>query len=100
MKLQELQKLAERVQLKIKSDEASHILDSFSKLEKLLGGFRQLKSENEECLPLAKITLQDLRQLTKIFSMHTVKQENIIHNATLSAQNFLIIGKKKVNYIE
>ena len=94
MKLQELQKLARKVQLKIKTGEVDYLLDSLSKLEKLLAKFRQLKLE-EPCQKLTKITLKDLHQLVEKFSIQVTKQETILHNATTSAKNFLIICKKK-----
>jgi hypothetical protein len=98
MKLQELQNLAEKVQLKIKSEEISYLLDDLSKLEKLLTDFRQLKLD-KSCQKLTKITLKDLRQLAEKFSTHISKQETILHNATTSAKNFLIIRKKKLNRV-
>src|SRR4051794_13852617 len=94
MKLQELQKLAEKVQLKIKPEEAGYLLDSLSKLEKLLTDFRQLKLE-KSYQKLTKIALKDLRQLVN--STQVTKQETILHNAIISAKYFIVIRKKKIN---
>jgi hypothetical protein len=93
MKLQELQKLAEKVQLKIKPEKAGYLLDSLSKLEKLLERFRKLELK-DNYQPLAKITLKSLCQLAEKLSVRAVKQENILHNATVSTKSFLIIRKK------
>lgn len=96
MKLQEIQKLAERVQLKVKPEEADYLLDSLSELEKLLVEFRQLKSGgNQFSQPQAKLTLKNLHQLTRKFSIHATKQETILHNAIVSTKNFLIVGRKE-----
>jgi hypothetical protein len=99
MRLQGLQKLAEKVQLKIKSEEVGYLLDSLSKLEKLLTDFRQLKLE-KSYQKLTKITLKDLRQLVEKLSIQVTKQETILHNATISAKSFLVIRKKKLTNIE
>ena len=80
MKLQELQILAQKVQLKLKPEETSLILTNFLELEKLLVKFRQLKlGDNQPYQPQAKITLKNLYQLTKKFSIHTTKQGTIRH---------------------
>ena len=47
MKLQDLQILADKVQLKIKPEEVEYLLGSLSKLEKLLVGFRKLNINDE-----------------------------------------------------
>lgn len=97
MKLQELQKLAERVQLKIKPEEAECLLESFSKLEGLLIEFRKLNNsiEGEQLSwqPRAKITLKNLHRLTKKFASHLIKQETVYHNAEI-AKKLLVIRKK------
>ena len=95
MKLQELQKLAEKVQLKIKPEEVGHLLVSLSELEKLLVEFRQLQLEKQFCQLQVKTTLKDLRQLAKKYSIHAVEQEIIRHNAEFSAKNFLVVRRKK-----
>lgn len=95
MKLPELQKLAERVQLKIKPEEANHLLTSLSRLEKLLVEFRKLNlPEEKSFLSQAKITLKNLRQLAKKIASYPAKQETIHHNAMISNKNFLVIRRK------
>lgn len=94
MKLPELQKLAQRVQLNIKPEEVSLLLNSLSELEKLLAKFRQLKLEdNQPYHSQAKTTLPSLRQLAKKFSGHNCQPTTIGHNATVSGQNFLVVNK-------
>jgi len=101
MKLQELQKLAEKVQLKIKPEEIDHLLLSLSELEKLLVEFRKLQLENKQFRQLqAKTTLKDLRQLAKKYSMHATKQEIICYNAEVSTKNFLVVRKKATSFTE
>jgi hypothetical protein len=95
MKLQELQKLAERVQLKIKPEEADYLLDSLSKLEKLLVEFRKINLKGKRSgQSRAKITLKNLHQLAKKFTSHSSEQETVFHNAKTSAENFLVIRKR------
>jgi hypothetical protein len=95
MKLQELNKLAEKVQLKIKPEEIEHLLTSLSELESLLVKFRKLKLEvGQSRQSSAKITLPNLHQLAaEKFLAHVVKQETIRHNARVSANNFVAIYK-------
>jgi len=97
MKLQELQKLAERVQLKIKPEEAEYLLDSLSKLEKLLIDFRKLSRLRDKKLcyqPPTKITLKNLHHLAKQFTFHSVEQATVCHNAKISIKKLLVIRKK------
>lgn len=93
MKLSELKKLAEKVQLTINSEEANYLLTSFSELEKILAKFRELQLEDKQFLKQRGITLGKLYQLSKQYSMHTTKQATFHHNAMVSEKNFLFIRK-------
>src|SRR5439155_678789 len=96
MKLSQIQVLAKKVQLEIKTEETRHLLNSFLELEELLTKFRQLQLKNNQPhQKQAKLTLSNVQQLTKNYLTHKVKQEIVCHNATVSAKNFLIIRKKK-----
>ncbi|WP_147410314.1 hypothetical protein [endosymbiont GvMRE of Glomus versiforme] len=96
MKLPQLQTLAKKVQLEIKSEEAEHLLASFLELEKLLANFHKLKIRDKQPrYKQAKLTLENLRQLARSsYSIHIIKQETIRCNALVSAKNFLTIPKK------
>jgi len=96
MKLSQIQVLAKKVQLEIKTEETRHLLNSFLELEELLTKFRQLQLKNNQPhQKQAKLTLSNVQQLTKNYLTHKVKQEIVCHNAAVSAKNFLIIRKKK-----
>ena len=78
MKLQELQILAQKVQLKLKPEETSLILTNFLELEKLLVNFRRLKlrtKANSYRLEMTKINLKILHQLSRKYSTHLTKQK-------------------------
>jgi len=78
MKLQELQILAQKVQLKLKPEETSLILTNFLELEKLLVNFRRLKLRtkvNPYRLKMTKINLKVLHQLSRKYSTHLTKQK-------------------------
>ncbi|RHZ37597.1 hypothetical protein [endosymbiont GvMRE of Glomus versiforme] len=98
MKLSQLQTLAKKVQLEIKSEEAEHLLASFLELEELLANFHKLKIKDKLPYYKTNLTLENLRQLAKSnYSTHIIKQETIRHNAVVSAENFLIIHRKNKN---
>jgi len=98
MKLQELQILAQKVQLKLKPEETSLILTNFLELEKLLVNFRRLKLRtkvNPYRLKMTKINLKVLHQLSRKYSTHLTKQKIFQWNASsTSAKNFLLLPKK------
>jgi len=97
MKLQELQILAQKVQLKLKPEETPLILTNFLELEKLLVNFRRLKLKNKPNsyrLKKTEISLESLRQLSNRYSTHLTKQKTFQCNASTSAKNFLLIRKK------
>ena len=96
MKLSQLQSLAKKVQLEIKNEEANHLLNSFLELEELLTKFRQLQLENGQLYQTqAELTLTNLQQLTKNYSIHKIDPEIICHNAIVSTKKFLIIHKEE-----
>ena len=96
MKSSQLQELAKKVQLEIKTEETQHLLNSFLELEELLAKFRQVQLKNSQFYQKqAKLALSNFQQLTKNYLTHKIKQEIVCHNATVSAKNFLIIRKKK-----
>ena len=103
MKLSQLQGLAKKVQLEIKTEEESYLLTSFLELEEMLAKFRQIQLANiQPYQKRAKLTLGKLQQLAKNYSTCKVKQEVICHNSTVSAKNFLIIHKihKKESFVK
>ena len=78
MKLQELQILARKVQLKLKPEETPLILTNFLELEKLLVNFRRLKLRtkvNPYRLKMTEINLKILHQLSRKYSTHLTKQK-------------------------
>lgn len=96
MKLQELQILAQKVQLKLKPEETSLLLTSFLELEKLLANFRRLKLKSKLSPYRPKtveISLKILHQLSRKYSTHLTKQKIFQWNALASAKNFLLIAK-------
>ena len=78
MQLQELQTLAQKVQLKLKPEEIPLLLTNFLELEKLLVNFRQLKlrtKTNSHRLKAVEINLKILYQLSRKYSTHLTKQK-------------------------
>ena len=78
MKLQELQILAQKVQLKLKPEETTSLLTNFLELEKLLVDFRRLKLRTRTNYYRSKkteINLKILRQLSRKYLVHSTKQK-------------------------
>ena len=79
MKPQELQILAQKVQLKLKPEEINLLLTNFSELEKLLANFRRLKLKNKTDSyyrpKTTEISLKDLYQLSRKYSTHLTKKK-------------------------
>ena len=98
MKLKQLENLAEKVQLKIKTQEADYLLASFREIEKRLSKFRQIKLKSDRVkFKLEKksmISLKQLRQISQTYLVHLSQFSTIAHNAWLSPQNFLLLPKK------
>ncbi|CAH1756020.1 24926_t:CDS:2 [Entrophospora sp. SA101] len=78
MKLSQLQELAKKVQLEIKSEETEYLLTSFSKLEEMLAKFQQSQlKDSQPYQKQTKLTLRNLHQLTKAYSTHSIKKETV-----------------------
>jgi hypothetical protein len=96
MKLQELQTLAQKVQLKLKPEETTSLLTDFLELEKLLVDFHRLKLRTKinNRAKKTEINLKILRQLSRKYSPHLTKQKVFQWNASsTSAENFLLLPK-------
>lgn len=94
----ELEKLAKKVQLKIKEEEKIKYLKEFKYLEKPLISFKKAKI-NQRTKPIARInvgylTLSELKKLKKTFSSPLISKKNLKNNSIITTKDNLILFRK------
>lgn len=97
MEKEELQKLAQKVQLEIKENELLSCLETFKYLEKLLADFKNEKI-GKRIKPMTRInvghlTLKDLNRLKKLFSQSKISKENQAKNSLNTDDGFVLFKK-------
>jgi len=94
MKAEELQKMAQKLQLKVKSEEIPTYLEIFDKLEELLTNFRQVKlrtkTKSLTRINVGYLTLKDLEKMKKKFFQTKIGKKTFQNNAIITSDNFVL----------
>jgi len=98
MEKEQLQKLAQKIQLEIKEKEITKYLKEFKELENLLTSFKNAKI-NPSTKPMTRIdvgylTLSELKKLEKSFSSPLITKKNLKDNNLSTTKDNLILFKK------
>jgi Asp-tRNA(Asn)/Glu-tRNA(Gln) amidotransferase C subunit len=98
MKKEELQKLAQKIQLELKEKEIIKYLKEFKHLEKLLASFKKakinLRIKPTVRIDLGYLTLPELKKLEKSFSSPLISKKNLKDNSTAVTKDNLVLFKK------
>ena len=95
MKKKELEKLAKKVQLKIKEEEAIKYLKEFKYLEKPLINFKKAKI-NQKIKPMIRIDIGNLtlEELKKSFSSPLISKKNLKNNSIITTKDNFVLFRK------
>jgi len=102
MEKEELQKLAQKIQLEIKELEIISYLKEIKELEKVLTSFKKSKIK-QNLKPMTRIdtghlTLSELKKLEKYFSSPLVSKKNLKNNSLITTKDNSILFKKLVKF--
>ena len=102
MEKEELQKLAQKIQLEIKELEIISYLKEIKELEKVLTSFKKAKIK-QNLKPMTRIdtghlTLSELKKLEKYFSSPLVSKKNLKNNSLITTKDNSILFKKLVRF--
>jgi hypothetical protein len=96
MKKEELQRLAQKIQLEIKEEEIPNYLETFKYLEKLLANLPKAKMEKIRFRDsVGYLTLTDLKNAEKKFLNQRVKRRTLQNNAKTASDGFILFKKDK-----
>ena len=95
MEKEELEKLAKKVQLKIKEEETIKYLKEFKQLEKPLISFKKAKI-SQKIKPMVRIDIGHLTlgELKKSFSSPLISKKNLKNNSIITTKGNLVLFKK------
>ena len=97
MEKEELQKLAQRIQLEIKEEEFPAYLETFNQLEKLLVNLPKAKIGKKEKtkarIKFGYLTLTDLAKAKKKFLNQRVSKKTLQNNAETTSDGFILFKK-------
>jgi Asp-tRNA(Asn)/Glu-tRNA(Gln) amidotransferase C subunit len=98
MEREELQKLAQKIQLELKEKEIIKYLKEFKHLKKPLSNFKKAKI-NPRIKPMTRIdvgnlTLSELKKLKKYYSSPLISKKNLKDNSINVTKDNLVLFKK------